>query len=264
MTSDLRDPTFLRERLREQSRTYARRGATRPAQLAAWTSDLHVLEQLLWQNGLAEAPDPDAQLAAVGEAVAASLDILAESDLGELTPQLIVDLARDALVNTFDESVRQMLADEFMPLDHLVAAVWEPAGEDDPTDGRGRLGDRSPEQLVVELLAAAGDCMAVARELVVEGEFASAQRLSRQADIASFEAYLVAAASLAGDHELASVELRWDAAVILDRRERAAEHGGSMADLAEVITTRRRELLALLGSAEQGILELTFEPVPEQ
>ncbi len=264
MTSDLRDPTFIRERLSEQSHAYARRGATHQAQLAAWTSDLHVLEQLLWQNGLAEADDPDAQLAAVGEAVATSLDILATSDLGELTPQMVVDIARDALVNTFDESVRQMLADEFMSLDHIGAPTWTDVDDDElPTDGQGRLGDRTAEELVVELLAAAGDCMAVAREMVVEGEYASALRMSRQADVATFEAYLVAAASLAGDQELASVQLRWEAVLELQDRHLAAEVAGSMADLADAIITQRRELLALLGSAEQRILEQTFEPVPE-
>lgn len=258
MTAELHDPTTVIDRFSEQSRAYARRGDIRAAQLAAWTSDIHVLERLLWQNGLADAPEPDAQLAAVGEAVAASLDALAAGDLGELTARKVVELARGALVGAFDESVHSLLTDAFMPLDHLDEQAWDDAADEDPVQDRTRLGDRRPEELVVELLAAAGDCMAVAKELVVEGEHASAQRLARQADVASFEAYLVAAASFAGDEELASADLRWDAA---QRLESPAP--GLTADLAASIAAQRRQLLTLLGSAEQGVLEQTFEPVPE-
>ncbi|MCW2773505.1 MAG: hypothetical protein JWN91_1831, partial [Nocardioides sp.] len=57
----------------ELSRRHAADGDLRMAQLAAWAGDVHVLEDLLWQNGLAQAPDPAAELAAVGESVAASV-----------------------------------------------------------------------------------------------------------------------------------------------------------------------------------------------
>ena len=73
---DTDDTAPVRERLAELSRTHARTGDTRSAQLAAWSADVSVLEQLLWDNGLGEAPDPDAQLAAVGGAVADALDAM--------------------------------------------------------------------------------------------------------------------------------------------------------------------------------------------
>ena len=88
-------------------------------------------------------------------------------------------------------------------------------------------------------------------------EHEAAHRMSGQADAASFEAYLVAAASLAGDHELASAELRWSLAEELTR---APYQPGT--SLEDAIAARRRQLLALRGSAEQGVLEQTFEPVP--
>ncbi len=247
----------VREQLAALSRRYADAGDTRAAQLAAWAADVSVLEQLLWDNGLGEAPEPDAQLAAVGAAVADALDAMSAGDLAGRTPAEVVELAREALMTTFDDSVHDVLAQAFTPLDHLAApsAQVRPAR---PVDGRHRLGEASAEELVVELLSAAGDCMAVATELVAVEEHEAAHRMSGQADAASFEAYLVAAASLAGDHELASAELRWSLAEALTR---APYQPGTT--LEDAVAARRRQLLALLGSAEQGVLEQTFEPAPQ-
>jgi hypothetical protein len=247
----------VRERLADLSRAKVRAGDVRGAQLAAWAADLGVLEQLLWDHGLGDAPDPDAQLAAIGSAVAEALDTMSSSgDLAGRTPADVVELARQALRTTFDDSVHDVLDEAFVSLAHLVDPV--PADPDaGGPDGRHRLGAASAEELVVELLAAAGDCMAVAGELVAVGEHEAAHRMSGQADAASFEAYLVAAASLAGDHDLASVDLRW---ALAEELTRAAYRPGTT--LADSVAARRTQLLALLGSAEQGVLEQTFEPVP--
>ena len=51
-----------------------------------------------------------------------------------------------------------------------------------------------------------------ARSWTSEGEVTAADRMSHQADVATFEAYLIAAAIHAGDHQLASVDLRWELA----------------------------------------------------
>ncbi len=256
MTSHLHQPTPVNERLAALSRTHAGNGDLRSAQLAAWASDISVLEQLLWDNGLGDAPDPDAQLAAVGGAVADALDALVDGDLAGRTPADIVVLAREAVMGTFDDSVHDVLEQAFSSLDHLST---QPIRRSASVDGRRRLGSASAEELVVELLAAAGDCMAVATELAAVEEHEAAHRMSGQADAASFEAYLVAAASLAGDHELASVELRWSLAEELTR---APYQPGT--SLVDAVAGRRRQLLALLGSAEQGVLEQTFEPVPDR
>jgi hypothetical protein len=169
----------------------------------------------------------------------------------------VVELARDAMMTTFDDSVHDVLAQAFVPLDHLTAPR-PPVRPARPVDGRRRLGEATAEELVVELLVAAGDCMAVAAELAAVEEHEAAYRMSGQADAASFEAYLLAAASLAGDRELASVELRWSLAEELTR---APYQPGT--SLEDAVAARRRQLLALLGSAEQGVLEQTFEPVPQ-
>ena len=256
MSTHLDESTPVRERLAELSRRHAGSGDTRAAQLAAWAADVSVLEQLLWDNGLGEAPEPDAQLAAVGAAVADALDAMSAGDLAGRTPAEVVELAREALMTTFDDSVHDVLAQAFASLDHLEA-VGPRVHAVRPVDARRRLAEATAEEMVVELLSAAGDCMAVATELAAVNEHEAAHRMSGQADAASFEAYLVAAASLAGDHELASAELRWSLAEELTR---APYQPGT--SLEDAIAARRRQLLALLGSAEQGVLEQTFEPVP--
>lgn len=206
------------------SRRYAGSGDLRMAQLAAWAADVHTLEELLWENGLGNAPDPEAQLAAVGESVAASLESVT-LPAGPVAARALLDLAREAMVTTFDESVHGLLADRFGDLEHLDH-VGAPEGT--PT-GRtaDRLDGRTPEELVSDLRTAAADCATMATLLGAGGEDQAAARLARQADAASFEAYLVMAAVRGGDDALATVDLRWDLVAEQTGRERFASAVGS-------------------------------------
>ena len=228
----------------ELSRRHARDGDLRLAQLAAWAGDVHVLEELLWENGLDQAPDPLAQLAAVAESVALAVEELAD-DLpdGRLTARAVVEVAREALVTTFDESVHGLLADRFGDLAQLDEARAARTGTGPDREARlaARLAGRSAEALAADLRVAASDCATMAGLLAADGEPEAAGRLSRQADTAAFEAHLVSAALAAGDDTLATVDLRWD----------LADHGGD-----------RGRLIAVLGAAERDALARTLEPEP--
>lgn len=226
----------------ELSHRYAKGGDLRLAALAAWAADVHALEALLWDSGLDQAPDPSAELAAVGESMADSIEALAARPGDRMTLRAVVEIAREAMVATFDESVHGLLTDRLADLGHLDEAR---AGE--PFEQLGdRLGGRSTEELVAELHGAAADCSAMAALLAADGEHEAAVRLSDQADSASFEAYLVQAAARAGDDALATVDLRWDLA------SRSTGSGdGPM----------RERLVALLGSAEQEVLRRLLKPV---
>lgn len=220
------------------SRRYAARGDLRMAQLAAWAADVHTLEELLWENGLGQAPDPGAQLAAVGDSVAASIEQLAHTlPAGPLTARAVLDAAREAMVTTFDESVHGLLADRLGDLEHLDHTLPS-AGETAHERTVDRLDGRSPTELAAELRTASADCATMASLLGAEGERAAAARLARQADAAAFEAYLVMAAVRGGDRALATVDLRWD--LVAERAERdrfagavgSAEHPALQAVLA--------------------------------
>ena len=67
-----------------------------------------------------------------------------------------------------------------------------------------------------------------------------AARLSRQADAAAFEAYLVLAALRSGDDTLSTVDLRWDLVAEKSGRDRFA---------------------SAVGSAEHAALHQVLEPV---
>src|SRR3954467_2189746 len=108
-------------RLAGLAERYAAEGDLRRAQLASWAADVHVLEELLWENGLAEAPDPVAQLAAVGESVASALEALADAGTRGVTPRAVLEEARRAMVSAFDESVHEVLLAQLPSLDHLDA-----------------------------------------------------------------------------------------------------------------------------------------------
>lgn len=281
--------------LAELSRLEALAGDDRLARLAAWAHDVHQLESLLWANGLGEAPDPTAELAGLGEAVAAAITARAETITEGATSGEVVEAAREALLSTFDESVHALVLDRLLPLAHLDEPDVDPTDLDglghlgglderdgatgtpeDDTVGSGgpskdrsaleRLEGRAPEQLVGELLATASDCMVVADLMTQEAVTASAVRLARQADAASFEAYLTAAALRAGDDGLGTVDLRWALARALppvpvptgteETRAEATETvvGGAVVEV-------RDRLLQLVGYAERAALLATFEPL---
>jgi hypothetical protein len=253
----LRERESVPERLVRIAARYAREGDVRRAQLASWAADVYVLEELLWENGLAEAPDPVAQLAAVGESVASALEALADGVSGEITPRSLVEAARRALVSTFDESIHDVLMEQMPSLDHLddcAPGRSTPSASRHHRPGFERLGDHTAEDLVLELRQAAADCIHVREVLVVEGEETAADRMAHQADVATFEAYLIASAIHAGDHQLASVDLRWALARDLDAADWASvNRDGSP------FATLRRELIALVGSAEMETLWRSFE-----
>jgi hypothetical protein len=227
------------------SRRHADDGDLRMAQLAAWAGDVHVLEDLLWQNGLAQAPDPAAQLAAVGESVAASVEELAETLAPGvwLTAREVVEAAREAMVTTFDESVHGLLADRFVDLAQLDEHRAD-TSVDRASRTSERLGGRTAADLAAELRTAAGDCATMAGLLEAGGEPEAAVRLSGQADAAAFEAHLVSAAIRAGDDALVTVDLRWDL----------------VADDESTPASRRDRFARILGSAERDELLGTFEP----
>lgn len=196
----------------ELSRRYAAAGDPRMAQLAAWAADVHVLEELLWSNGLGQAPDPAAQLAVIGESVAASIEAAATGlvDSGP-TGRDLVEVARAALVSTFDPSVHQLLTDGFGDLDHLDRGPGRGAVDPEARTA-ARLSGLAPSDLLAELRVAAADCRAIAEILLGDGDVEAGDRLARQAQAAGFEAQLVASAIRGGDEALVTVDLRWDLA----------------------------------------------------
>ena len=123
---DLADQLPLREGLSARTakyvalfRSYAARGEGRPALLALWAADVQVLQVLLLESGLESAPDPEAQMALVADAVRASLLEGAASTAGPATLREVAEGARRAMLATFDESVHAMLDERFASLDHL-------------------------------------------------------------------------------------------------------------------------------------------------
>jgi hypothetical protein len=220
--------TALSERYADLSRAYARDGQGRLALLAMWAADVKVLQVLLWENGLGEAPDPEVQMGLVGEAVFASL-AAAMPLSGRVTLRQVAEHARSGLLATFDESVHAMLGERFARLDHLDGLAPPVPGE--AADAvRRLLARRSPETLQADLRTAAADCRAIADEMARDGDEVGARRLCRQADLASFEAHLVATALTVGDHAFNTVVLRRELGV------RALRIAGNRREPQDVLT----------------------------
>lgn len=229
---------------RHQSERYADGGDARMAQLAAWAADVHTLEDLLWEHGLGAAPDPLGELANVGELVATAIDAAAAGLAdGTYSIRRVVEIAREAMICTFDASVHDLLEERLGPLAHLDVLA-----ERTGVPGRTveRLAGRKPGELVEELQVAADDCTAMATLLTAGGEADAAARLARQADAAAFEAFLLLAALRSGDHTFASVDLRWDLATSQALASGSAEREQLV---GAVGTTEHERLRAALGPA---------------
>ncbi len=246
--------TAQRARYIELSRTYADAGEGRLAALALWASDVQTLQLMLWENGVGSAPDPDAQMGAVGDALTVSMVENLNTGRARTSVQESVEWARNSLASTFDESVHELLQQRFAPIDHL-AALSAPRSQDSMVAADRRLAGRTPAELVAQLLEAAGDCMAVASAMAKSGDVAGAKLQARQADLASFEAYLVDAAVRMGDNALVTVELRWDLGMLADEPPRPDE--GLQATVGDL----RARLLGVVGPAEQPVLREWFQHV---
>ena len=193
------------------SHAHASAGDTRSAVLSQWAADVSVLQCLLWESGLGDAPDPDAQLAAVGEAVQGSLQAYA-AEPPSISARETVEHARAALTGTFDASVHSQLAERFEPIDHLDGLAAPVTGAARHANHRRFIGRKVPD-LVADLLDTASDCRAVAQVMAAVGRQRDARDQMWMADLASFEAYLVQAAEEVGDTTFATVDLRWNQAV---------------------------------------------------
>lgn len=241
------------------SREYARAGEARLAVLAMWMSDVHALQLLLMENGLHRAPDPAAQLAAVGEALIGSLSSMSDD---EATPQTLLVRAREAMVATFDESVHGALTRRFLPVDHLDDFDGSTAVSADRT-AEQRLGGRTSSQLVTELEATAQDCMAVAAELIAANDTEGALHQIYQADLASFEAFLTRVAVDCGDESLATVKLSWDLAARADA-DQSFTTFATGAGLATAVNSWRERLVVFGGWAQAGRMWAYFLPIPTE
>jgi hypothetical protein len=246
----------LRDGYAALSRDYLDAGDLRMALLAMWAADVHVLQQLLLENGLDRAPDPAAQLAAVGDAVNSSLGAVSTEGAA---PRQLLERSREAMVAAFDESVHAMLMTRFLSAAHLDAAQGLSVGPAAPAVER-RLGGRTSDQLVAQLDATAHDCMAVAEAMVLVGDPGAALRQIHHADLASFEAVLLRTAMEAGDENLTSVDLGWELAARAFTQQPVQPVDS--ADIGATVTSWRERLVALGGWAHETRLRASFLPVP--
>ena len=227
------------------------RGDHRTAVLAAWAADVRALQSLLWESGLGEAPEPEAELRAVALAVGQGLgEFLAAAETTARARDL-VELARSAMANAFDPSVHDLLFARFRSLEHLdvMDVVDVPLGEHGPS-GADRLDGGTPEQRLTALRMAAGDSLAAAHALAEAGHAEPADRQLWQAALASFEAFLIGLALRMGDHGLATVDLHWELA---ESRLTAATET-PLPSAHEMVT----RLLSVLGPALRPTLEAEF------
>lgn len=223
------------------SRGFAAVGDVRKAVLTQWAADLRVLQSLLWENGLGEAPDATEGLLAIAEALEASWSQHGAHLRGADSARDLVERARVAMAAVFDPSVHPLLADRLTPLDHLTDVGH---GGARPTVEQTYRQGRSPHELLRDLRTAGRDAVRVARALAGEHPGESDHQMW-QAALAMFEAALVRSALSAGDAELVSAELRWELA-----RGRLAE-AGEPADAEDL----RSGLTSVLGPLERGMVE---------
>ena len=239
------------------SQKYATQGDAFLAVTAAWAADVHALQALLWERGLKASARPDEQFFTVGSAVFTALTQYVDAGGVPTSARKAVEVARDGLTAAFDPSVHALLAARFIDLDHLDSLPHPGPGAGEQA-AAVRLAGRSVTRLVSELRQTAKDCMAIAREMRAAGRTEDALRHAYLSDMASFEAYLIEAATVVADTWLVTVDLRWGAAA-------AAIAGlpGLPRDVVEAIPMIREQLAFILGPVEAARLSSYLEPVLE-
>lgn len=236
----------------DQSRHHAAAGDTRLAVMAAWASDLHALQALMWERGLGSSPSPDAQLLAVAAAVARSVDAFAQDPGTPADARAAVEAARAGLAKTFDASVHALLAQRLCTLDHLEG-LPHPGVADD--SGASRAVDRDTGPAPAPR-PHPRDAMAVARAMRAAGREEDALRLAYVADLETVRACLRRSAADAGDPAGVTATLRWRAvtAAITALDDIPAEHDAAVAALRDAIESA-------LGPVDAARLAPAWEPV---
>lgn len=237
------------------SRWYAARGDARRATLAVWAADLRGVQSLLWEQAVLAGTEPTQELRTAGERVGSALSSRALHSAA--TPRALLGGARQELLAALGQTLGDLMSDRFVALDHLDGL---PA----PTPGAAneavseRLGGRSGEQLVGDLLVAAQDCRVVGSVMSQVGDDDEAQRQAASADLAGFEAYLVMVSAASGDATLATADLRWDLAATKASRD------GSEADPRHLVTVQRAAMRAVVVPAEEPSLLAVLDLAPPQ
>ena len=164
------------------------------------------------------------------------------------SPRGILQDAREALRGALDAPVRDLLVDRFVDLDHLDGLPASAPGAANAAVGE-RLGGRSGEQLVGDLLTAAEDCRLVGHVMAQIGDDDEAQRQAASADLAGFEAYLVMVSAASGDATLATADLRWDLAAA-----KAARGDTSGSVELGLVAVQRAAMRSVVAPAEEPSL----------
>lgn len=186
-----------------RSRALAAAGDLRAAVHTQWAADLATFHVLLWESGLAAAPDPAAQLDTLAHVVRQALS--APGTLDAHTLRETLEAARGALAAAFGQPVATRLAERFVPLDHLPEAAPASVAAD------GRVG-ASPRAVLATLRENVADCTGVARALAAAGYHDDARRHLRRARLAALEAFLLERTPAGTPAPVVTAGLRWELA----------------------------------------------------
>ena len=172
-----------------------------------------------------------------------------------ITARDAVEQARLGMAGAFDPVAQRVLAQDYLPLDHLDG-LPHPDADAGTRMVASRLNGEDPAVVSAKRRQAAKDCMTVAVSMRQQDRLDDAMQHAWQADWAAFESYLIDAAMQVGDANLASVDLRWALAV-----DEIGKIQALPTDFVEAVTAIRARLIHSLGSIEGTRLADRFEPL---
>lgn len=239
----------------ELSQRYAATGETYAAVHAAFAADVQTVQAVMWERVMVASPVPEEQFKAIGDTVTKALASYAATPVAANTAREAVERARAGMGAAFDPVALQVLTSEYLPLDHLNH-LPHPNPTEGTTIAHTRTKGEPAATVAQKRRRAAKDCMTVAVLMQREGRLTDAMTQAWQADWATFESYLLDAASQVGDNSLITVEMRWALAT-----EAIAKIPALPSDFAEAVSTIRARMLNSLGTIEGKRLAARFEPL---
>jgi hypothetical protein len=239
----------------ELSQRWAAVGDAYGATHAAFAADVQTVQAVMWERVMVASPVPEEQFKAIGETIAKALANYTLTPTGATTAREAVERARHGMSAAFDPAALRVIDREYLPLDHL-GNLHHPTLEETQAIVHERTKGEDISIVSLKRRSAAKDCMTVAILMYRDGRVDDAMRQAWQADWATFESYLLDAATQVGDKSLVTVEMRWALAT-----ETISKITALPSAFNEAVETIRAKMQTSLGTIEGRRLAARFEPL---
>lgn len=228
---------------------YAAAGDALMAMLLQWATDIAVLQSVAWERIVVVTHTPQTPLFALGDKLMRGFP---QAQANEQDAHALIERMREVTLAVVDDDLAGDVSARWADISYLQGL--------EPITGsvrERRMGEESPEAFLEHRAVEAQARMQVASQARIRGDVVEAITAAYEADMLTFEAYLVESAIAIGDEELATVGVRWELASAALRALPQVP-----ADVVGAVSLVRTTVVTALGQADGARLARTWIPLP--